>query len=67
MDFVERIFHVAPDGGTGSLELAIIFVLLAFPIAVALLRGARASLDRSHRTPGAKHLIFSRLIANSLV
>ena len=44
-----------PTGGTGSLELAIIFVLLAFPIAVALLRrGARASLDRSHRTPGTK-------------
>ncbi len=45
MDFVERIFHVAPDGGTGSLELAIIFVLLAFPIAVALLRKRRARIS----------------------
>jgi hypothetical protein len=44
MDFLERIFHVAPDGGTGSLELAILFVLLAFPIAVALLRRKRTRI-----------------------
>lgn len=44
MNFIERIFHVAPDGGTGSLEMAIILVLLAFTIAVALLRKKRASL-----------------------
>lgn len=29
MDFIEKIFGFAPDGGTGSLEL----LLLAIPIA----------------------------------
>jgi hypothetical protein len=29
MDFIERIFGVAPDGGSGSLE----FLLFAIPIA----------------------------------
>jgi hypothetical protein len=29
MDFVERIFGVSPDGGSGSLE----FLLLVIPIA----------------------------------
>ena len=28
MDFIERIFGVSPDGGTGSFE----FLLFAFPI-----------------------------------
>jgi hypothetical protein len=30
MDFIEKIFNVAADGGSGSLE----FLLLAIPIAV---------------------------------
>jgi hypothetical protein len=29
MDFIERIFGVSPDGGSGSLE----FALLAIPLA----------------------------------
>jgi len=29
MDFIERIFGVAPDGGSGSLEAAIIFAICA--------------------------------------
>ena len=29
MDFIERIFGIAPDGGSGSLE----FMLFAIPIA----------------------------------
>lgn len=29
MDFIERIFGIAPDGGSGSLE----FLLFAIPIA----------------------------------
>jgi MYXO-CTERM domain-containing protein len=29
MDFIERIFGIAPDGGSGSLE----FLLFALPIA----------------------------------
>jgi hypothetical protein len=33
MDFIERIFHISPDGGTGVLELAIAFALLVIPFA----------------------------------
>ncbi len=33
MDFIERIFGIDPDGGSGSLELA----LIAIPIMVAFL------------------------------
>jgi hypothetical protein len=33
MDFIERIFGISPDGGSGSLE----FLLLLIPIAVIYL------------------------------
>jgi hypothetical protein len=33
MDFIEQIFGIAPDGGTGSLE----FALLLLPIAILYL------------------------------
>jgi hypothetical protein len=42
VDFIERIFHFAPDGGTGSLELAILLVLVIFPLAVLMFRKNRA-------------------------
>ena len=29
MDFFERLFHVSPDGGDGSLETAFLLILLA--------------------------------------
>ena len=39
MDWIERLFHVAPDGGTGSLEVGIVagvVVALAMMIAGAI-------------------------------
>jgi hypothetical protein len=33
MDFIERLFHVSPDGGSGTLELSLVLV----PALVALL------------------------------
>jgi hypothetical protein len=30
MDFIERLFHISPDGGSGSLE----FLLLVIPVAL---------------------------------
>jgi hypothetical protein len=38
MDFIERIFHVAPDGGTGTLELAIALIVLIVPLVLGGLR-----------------------------
>lgn len=42
MDFIERIFHVAPDSGSGVLEFAIVLVVLVVLLAVAMLRRQRA-------------------------
>lgn len=42
MDFIERIFHIVPDGGTGSLELAVLLVLVIVPLAVLMFRKNRA-------------------------
>jgi len=36
MDFIERIFHIAPDGGTGTLELSFLIVFLIAPIAAMM-------------------------------
>jgi ABC-type phosphate transport system permease subunit len=38
VDFIERIFHISPDHGSGVLEATILLTLLLIPIAVALLR-----------------------------
>jgi hypothetical protein len=43
MDFIEKIFGISPDGGTGSFE----FLLFAVPV-IALL-AIRAWLQRSKR------------------
>ena len=42
MDFIERIFHVAPDGGTGFLELASGLVILIAPLVAAVRRKKRS-------------------------
>jgi hypothetical protein len=26
MEFIERVFHISPDGGSGALELALLLV-----------------------------------------
>jgi hypothetical protein len=38
MDFVERIFHISPDHGSGLTEIAIFAVLVAIPLLFAALR-----------------------------
>jgi hypothetical protein len=43
MDFIERIFHVAPDGGNGMTELAIVAVVIFVSAAVYWLRRRRAT------------------------
>lgn len=32
MDFIERIFNISPDGGTGFLEFAAMLVVMAVPV-----------------------------------
>jgi hypothetical protein len=41
IDFIERLFHIAPDGGTGFLELSILVALLLVPVTVRAVRRHR--------------------------
>ena len=43
MDWIERLFHVSPDGGNGSLELALLL------LAASVTAGALRLLGRSRR------------------
>jgi hypothetical protein len=43
MDFIERIFGIAPDHGSGFLEMAIIFAFASTP---AIFFAIRRSLQR---------------------
>lgn len=38
MDLIERLFHIAPDGGNGMTELLLLGVLLAAPFAARRIR-----------------------------
>jgi hypothetical protein len=35
MDFIERLFGISPDGGSGSTEVIVFGALILFAIAVA--------------------------------
>jgi hypothetical protein len=46
MDFIERLWHLSPDGGTGTFEL----LLLLIPLAIAIvLRRRPANRTRPPR------------------
>jgi hypothetical protein len=52
MDFIERAFHVSPDGGDGSLEVLWLAVAaLALSFALLRRRVARSARRRTMRTP----------------
>jgi hypothetical protein len=44
-DWIERIFHVEPDGGSGALEWLIVAVLLV--VSIALIVAARTEWRRA--------------------
>lgn len=46
MDFIERLFHIAPDRGSGLLELAITLTLLLVPTVVVFSRRAKRHVRR---------------------
>ena len=55
MDFIEQLFGIAPDGGSGALE----FLLFALPIAgivcLAYVRRRSRQRNRSALPPTADH------------
>jgi hypothetical protein len=47
MDFIERIFGFAPDGGSGSLEVALFLLPVAVATIVVIFRN-RSQSQRRH-------------------
>ena len=44
MDFIEKIFRISPDGGTGTLEAALVVALaVVATLVVLVLKRAKAS------------------------
>jgi len=52
MDFIERIFHIAPDYGSGALEATMLLASLAIPFALAVLRLSRTRRPFADRFRG---------------
>jgi hypothetical protein len=48
MDWVEKVFHVSPDGGNGSYEL-LIYLVLSLVVYVVVTRTARGVARRWRR------------------
>ena len=46
MDFIEKIFGIAPDGGDGSFELLLFLIPLSLIVLVAVLRRRRTRRAR---------------------
>jgi ABC-type phosphate transport system permease subunit len=46
MDLIERIFHLSPDHGNGTLEAMLVVAILAIPIAFTVVRAALAFRTR---------------------
>jgi len=41
MDFMERVFHMSPDHGSGAFEACIFLVIFLIPLAVTISRTSR--------------------------
>jgi hypothetical protein len=48
VDWIERVFHVSPDGGNGTVEFVIYLVLISVAV-LALNRGKHAFRRRADR------------------
>jgi hypothetical protein len=49
MDFIERWFHVAPDGGNGTLEVLYLVAPLALVVAIVFRHSLRRVLGLAGR------------------
>jgi hypothetical protein len=51
MDFIERLFHISPDGGSGATEATYILAITVIAVAIAFRKQiARAIRRRVHRS-----------------
>jgi len=44
MDFIEQVFGFSPDGGSGSFEIALVFVTIGIVVLWRWARSARRTL-----------------------
>lgn len=51
MDWIEQVFHINPDGGSGALEFVIV-ALVAVVIAIVAVGGLRLAGSRNRRRAG---------------
>jgi hypothetical protein len=51
MDFIERIFGVSPDGGSGSLELLLFLVPIVAVLAIRWVRHRARRRNALHQKP----------------
>lgn len=52
MDWIERLFHVSPDGGSGSLEASIVIgAVAAVLVTLAAIAGVRRIVPGRRETP----------------
>jgi hypothetical protein len=49
MDWIERMFGISPDGGTGATEFLILFAIVIVPLMLWQLTRARGARERSRR------------------
>ena len=55
MDFLERIFHLSPDGGSGLTEFAVLVSILLATAVVPVFRLLLVVSDRSSRSSQLDH------------
>jgi hypothetical protein len=49
MDFIERVFHISPDGGSGALELALLLVPVVVVVVFLLARHSKRARTRDQQ------------------
>ena len=55
MDFIERIFNLAPDDGSGSLEIVIVVALALMLVGLLVRARTRRNASHSQIEPKVRH------------
>ena len=54
MTFIETLFHLAPDAGSGATELAILLLLAGLAVLAAMLRSASPASKSRQASPNIR-------------
>ena len=61
MDFIERVFHLSPDGGSGTTEVTYILALLVVVRGIVLLGRLSRAFGGRRKTPPAVSAISRQI------